>query len=84
MFQGNRAKLIKRYMSVVLLFFSCSQGPRGSMFPPADVADGRFGLAADEGGASAPPPPRAVDIFINALAVSACVLGPVMAITGLR
>lgn len=66
------------------MFLFRSQGPTGLWVPPSDSeAEGGFELAADGGGASAAPP-RAVDVFFNILAVAACMLGPYMAMTGLR
>lgn len=51
--------------------------------PPAHPEDDEgLGPLADGGLTSSPP--RALDIIINAISVCACVVGPYMAMTGLR
>eukprot|EP00903_Cladosiphon_okamuranus_P018675 g17189.t1 len=69
---------------MIVDYVRIAQGPNGLWAPPTgDIPEGGFPLDAD-GGVTTSPPPRAVDIFNNILAVLACVLGPYMAMTGLR
>ncbi|CAN0018865.1 unnamed protein product [Ectocarpus sp. 4 AP-2014] len=60
-----------------------TQGPDGQWVPPLEsiAADGGLQPVALDGVTSSSP--RALDVIINVLAVSACVLGPYMAMTGL-
>lgn len=58
------------------------QGPTGWWAPTVDfAADEGLGLLADQGTASSPP--TALNVINSVLALSACVLGPYMAMTGL-
>lgn len=58
------------------------QGPTGWWAPTVDsAADGGLGLLADEGMTSSPP--TALNVINSVLALSACVVGPYMAMTGL-
>ncbi|CAN0406041.1 unnamed protein product, partial [Pylaiella littoralis] len=58
------------------------QGPAGWWAPPANsVAEDGLGLLGDEGIISSPP--TALNVLNTVLALSACVLGPYMAMTGL-
>lgn len=61
-----------------------AQGPDGQWVPPLEsiAADGGLRPVAVDG--VTPSSPRALDVIMNVLAVSACVLGPYMAMTGLR
>lgn len=61
-----------------------AQGPDGQWVPPLESIAADGGLRPVTADGVKPSSPRALDVIINVLAVSACVLGPYMAMTGLR
>ncbi|CAM9679550.1 unnamed protein product [Ectocarpus fasciculatus] len=60
-----------------------TQGPDGQWVPPLESIAADGGLRPVDFDGMTPSSPTALDVIINVLAVSACVLGPYMAMTGL-